>query len=301
GQTAGQQTAGQPTPGQPTAPVTEPVADRLADAPGHDRLAGRVALVVGGGQTPGLTVGNGRAAAVVYAREGALVLVADLHVAAAEETVEQIAAFGGEAHAWQADVTDERAVAAMIEGCCSRHGRIDVLHNNVGAGLAAGDAAVGEITPEAFDRVIALNLRAATMCCKHALGPMRRQGSGVITNISSFAVLTNYPYVAYKTSKAGVVALTQHVAMQGARFGVRANVVLPGQINTPMAVDSRVGVLAPTREEVIMRRDAEVPLGARMGTAWDVAYACLFLASDEARFITGVSLVVDGGQSLKVG
>lgn len=180
-------------------------------------------------------------------------------------------------------------------------GRLDVLHNNVGASLGAGDRSVLEITPEAFDRVVGLNLKSATLCCKHGLQVMRQQRSGVITNISSFAVLANYPYVAYKTSKAGVVALTQHVAMLAAEFGVRANVVLPGQINTPMAVDNRVGVLAPTRDEVIARRDEQVPLSKKMGTAWDVAYACLFLASDEARFITGISMVVDGGQSLKVG
>jgi NAD(P)-dependent dehydrogenase (short-subunit alcohol dehydrogenase family) len=275
--------------------------DPLAEAPGHGRLEGRVAVVVGGGQTPGLTIGNGKAAAILYAREGARVFVVDVSPAAAQETADEIGARGGEALAWEADVTDETAVASMIEGCLARWGRLDVLHNNVGAGLAAGDRSVLEITPEAFDRVTALNLKATTLCCKHGLSVMRRQRCGVITNISSFAVLANYPYVAYKTSKAGVVALTQHVAMLGAESGVRANVVLPGQINTPMAVDNRVGVLAPTRDEVIARRDEQVPLGQKMGTAWDVAYACLFLASDEARFITGISLVVDGGQSLKVG
>jgi NAD(P)-dependent dehydrogenase (short-subunit alcohol dehydrogenase family) len=280
---------------------TAPTPDPLAEAPGHGRLDGRVAVVVGGGQTPGLTIGNGKAAAIVYAREGARVFVVDVSLAAARETVAEITASGGEATAWQADVTDETAVASLIEGCATRWGRLDVLHNNVGASLGAGDRSVLEITPEAFDRVIALNLKATTLCCKHALPVMRGQRSGVITNISSFAVLANYPYVAYKASKAGVVALTQHVAMLGAEFGIRANVVLPGQINTPMAVDNRVGILAATREEVIARRDEQVPLGRKMGTAWDVAYACLFLASDEARFITGISLLVDGGQSLKVG
>lgn len=280
---------------------TASTQDALAEAPGHGRLEGRVAVVVGGGQTPGLTIGNGKAAAILYAREGARVVVVDVNPAAAQETVEEISAGGGEATAWQADVTDETAVASLIEGCVARWNRLDVLHNNVGAGLGAGDRSVLEITPEAFDRVTALNLKATTLCCKHGLQIMRQQRSGVITNISSFAVLTNYPYVAYKTSKAGVVALTQHVAILGAEFGVRANVVLPGQINTPMAVDARVGVLAPTRDEVIAHRDEQVPLGKKMGTAWDVAYACLFLASDEARFITGISMVVDGGQSLKVG
>jgi len=130
---------------------------------------------------------------------------------------------------------------------------------------------------------------------------MREQQAGSITTISSIAALIDYAYISYKTSKAGVVALTQHVAITNARYGIRANVILPGLMNTPMAIENRIGVLAATREEVIARRDEQVPLRGKMGTAWDVANAALFLSSDEAQFITGVALNVDGGQALKIG
>jgi NAD(P)-dependent dehydrogenase (short-subunit alcohol dehydrogenase family) len=130
---------------------------------------------------------------------------------------------------------------------------------------------------------------------------MRKQGSGSIINISSAAAFNNYPYVGYKTSKAAVVALTQHVAIRNAAYGVRANVILPGLMNTPTAVERRMNKFDLSYEEVVAQRDKEVPLRHKMGTAWDVAYAAAFLASDEANFITGVTLPVDGGQSVQIG
>jgi NAD(P)-dependent dehydrogenase (short-subunit alcohol dehydrogenase family) len=264
------------------------------------RLDNKIALVFGAGQTPGLTIGNGRATAVLFAREGAKVLAVDRNPESAEETVALARNEGGEAVAREADVTDESQIQAAVGACLAQWGRIDVLHNNVGVSLAGGDAPVTEITAEAFDRVVAINLRSMVLACKHVLPGMRNQGSGVILNISSVAAVATYPYVAYKATKAGVVALTQQLADENAKYGIRANVILPGLMNTPMAIESRA-TGGRTREEVIAERDQRVPLKGGMGTAWDVAYASLFLASDEAKFITGVALPVDGGTTVRVG
>ena len=266
------------------------------------RLRGKVAIVVGAGQTPGETIGNGRATAVLFAREGARVLAVDRELDSAQETVELIAKDGGvAAAAFAADVTDERAVEAAIAECVSRFERVDVLHNNVGVSLAGGDAPLVEITTEAFDRIVAINLRGMVLTAKHAIPVMRRQGGGAIVNISSVAALSAYPYVAYKTTKAAVIALTQQIAIQHAKDGIRANVILPGLMNTPMAIEPRVKATGKSRAEVVAERDSRVPLGRRMGTGWDVAHAALFLASEDARFITGAVLPVDGGSSLMVG
>lgn len=262
-----------------------------------ERVKDKVAIVFGGGQTPGETIGNGRATAIVLAREGARVMVVDSRVESAEETVAMIAAEGGEAQAVAADVTREDDVRAAIEACRSRFGRIDILHNNVGASLALGDAPATELEADAFDRIVAVNLRGMWFACKHALPVMREQGGGSIVNISSMAVRHSYPYVGYKTTKAAVIALTENVAAANARYNIRANTILPGLMNTPMAIEARVATGVP-REQVIAERDARVPLGRKMGTAWDIAFAALFLHSDEASFITGVSLPVDGGTAV---
>jgi NAD(P)-dependent dehydrogenase (short-subunit alcohol dehydrogenase family) len=265
------------------------------------RLQGKIAIVIGAGQTPGPTVGNGRATALLFAREGATVLAVDRDLESARETVELIGAEGGEAIPCQADVTDEASLRAAIDDCVANLGRVDVLHNNVGISVTGGDAAVTEITTEAFDRVMAVNLRGTVMACKHALPHMRRQGSGAIVNISSIAAVENYPWVAYKASKAAMVAFTRQLAIQNAEYGVRANVILPGLMDTPMAVDNRARAFNRPREEIADERDARVPLRHKMGTAWDVAHAALFLASEEAGFITGAALPVDGGASCRVG
>lgn len=265
------------------------------------RVAGKVALVVGAGQTPGDTVGNGRAAAQLLAREGARVVAADSDLASAEETAMLIAEEDGEAIAVRADVTSEDDIVAMTAACVEQWGRIDVLHNNVGVSTAAGDAPVSEIEADAFARVMAINLQGMVLTCKHVLPTMREQAAGVITNVSSIAVHINHPTVGYRTSKAGVVTLTEHVAITNAQYGIRANVILPGLMNTPMAVEHQVGAQAATRDEVVALRQSKIPLAGRPGTGWDVAHAALFLASDEAGFVTGTSLTVDGGQSLMVG
>jgi len=264
------------------------------------RLKGKTAIVVGAGQSPGEGVGNGRATVLLFAREGAKVLAVDHRLDSAKETAALAGKEGGECVAFEADVTKEASLQAAVAEAVKLWGRIDILHNNVGVSLAGGDAPPLEITEEAFDRVNAINLRGTIMACKHALPVMRKQQSGSIINISSIAALaTNYPTVAYKTTKAGMIAYTEQLATQNAEFGIRANAILPGLMNTPMAVDTRARTWGKTRAEVAAMRDAKVPLRRRMGTAWDVAYAALFLASDEANFITGVSLAVDGGSSLR--
>lgn len=265
------------------------------------RLEGKIAVVVGAGQTPGPTMGNGRATALLFAREGARVLAVDRDRESAEETARLIRDAGGESAAFEADVTVEASLEAAIADCVARWGRLDVLHNNVGISVAGGDAAVTEITTEAFDRVMAVNLRGTVMACKHALPVMRRQASGVIVNVSSIAAVENYPWVAYKASKSAMIAFTKQLAIQNAEYGVRANVILPGLMDTPMAVDTRARAFNRPREEIAAERDARVPLRHKMGTAWDVAHAALFLASDEAGFITGAALPVDGGASCRVG
>jgi NAD(P)-dependent dehydrogenase (short-subunit alcohol dehydrogenase family) len=262
-----------------------------------ERVAGKVAMVFGGGQTPGETIGNGRATAMVLAAEGATVVAVDRDLASAEETAAMIAEKGGAATAVAADVMDEAQVRAAIETCVREFGRLDILHNNIGASLALGDAPATDLDADAFDRLVAVNLRGMWFACKHAIPVMREQGGGSIVNISSMAVRSPYPYLGYKATKAGVVALTENIAAANARYNIRANVILPGLMNTPMAIESRVAAGTP-REEVIAARDRQVPLGRKMGTGWDVAYASLFLHSDEAKFITGVSLPVDGGASV---
>ncbi|EYS97658.1 3-oxoacyl-ACP reductase [Cupriavidus sp. SK-4] len=261
------------------------------------RLEGKVAVVIGAGQSPGEGVGNGRAAAIRFAREGARVLAVDRRLESAEETAEIIRAEGFECVSFAADVTREEDLARAMAEANQKWGSLDVLHNNVGVSIAGGDADLLDITEENFDNVCRINLRGTVFACKHAVAIMRKQGGGAIVNVSSAAAVGKYPYVAYKAAKAGVVAFTEQLALQNAQYGIRANCVLPGLIATPMAVDTRVREWNQSREQVSAERNAKVPLG-RQGTGWDVANAALFLASDEANFITGVSVLVDGGRIL---
>lgn len=263
------------------------------------RLEGKVAIVAGAGQTPGETIGNGRATAIVFAREGARVLLADRDLASAEETLAMIQAEGGEAIAFRADVTDEGAVRELVAACMAQYGRVDILQNNVG--IASGDAPYHLLAREAWERIFAVNVTGMLLTCQHVTPLMRAQQSGSIINVSSVASIAATSMAAYKASKAAVNALTQHVAMANARHGVRANVILPGLMDTPIAIEGFSRARGMTREAVREERHRQVPLRGQMGTAWDVAYASLFLASDEARFITGILLPVDGGQSIKVG
>jgi NAD(P)-dependent dehydrogenase (short-subunit alcohol dehydrogenase family) len=262
------------------------------------RLQGKRAIVVGAGQTPGQTIGNGRATALLYAREGAHVLLVDRDLDSARETQAMIEAEGGRALSHQGDVVSEADCRVLAEAAVEALGGVDVLHNNVGVG--AGDSGVTSLAEEVWDHILDVNLKGTWFTCKHVLPVMRRQRGGAIVNISSIAAVAAANIVAYKVSKAGVNALTRQIAVANARFGVRANAVMPGLMNTPMAIEGISRARHVDREALIRERDAQVPLG-KMGTAWDVAYASLYLASDEARFVTGALLPVDGGQTARVG
>src|SRR3974390_1543356 len=222
------------------------------------RLKGKIAIVVGSGQSPGEGMGNGRATVLRFAEEGAKVLAVDKDLASAEETVAMARQSGGECAAFEAHVTKEATLAAMIEAAQRRWGRIDVLHYNVGVSIAGGGSPLDQITEAAFDRIATINLRGAIMACKHVLPPMRAQQSGVITTISSVAAWERYPNVAYKATKAGMIALTQQIAIQNAEYGVRANVILPGLMDTPMAVDTRARVSGKNRAEGAAARGGRV-------------------------------------------
>ena len=264
-------------------------------------LDGRVTIVAGAGQTPGPVIGNGRATCVLFARAGAHVIALDRDRASAEETAAMIEAEGGSAEALVADVTEGAALEAAVRGIVERHGRIDVLQNNVGVAYTGGDSPLDDLDEESFDRVMAINLRGTVMACKHVVPVMRGQGSGVITNISSIAAVVDYKSVTYKTSKAGMIAFSRQLALDCAPDGVRVNAILPGYLDTPMAVDTQARRYGRPREEIIATRDTWTPLRSGRGSAWDVAQASLFLASDAARFITGVALPVDGGVMARIG
>ncbi len=265
------------------------------------RLEGKTAIIIGAGQSPGQGIGNGRATCLRFAQEGCRVLAVDRDLASAEETAAMARQEGGEHHAFKADVVKEAELKAAIDDAHKRWGKIDILHYNVGISIAGGDASPLEITEEAFDRISAVNLRGCVMAVKHVLPIMRQQRSGVILTISSVAAWEDYPYVAYKATKAGMVVFTQQVAIRNAEFGIRANTILPGLMDTPMAVDTRARTHNKTRAQVEAERNAKVALRGKMGTGWDVANAALFLSSDEANFITGVELPVDGGALVRVG
>jgi NAD(P)-dependent dehydrogenase (short-subunit alcohol dehydrogenase family) len=265
------------------------------------RLKDRVAIVVGAGQSAGDGIGNGRATALTFAREGAKVLCVDHNLNSAQETVDMMGAYQGAGIAFKADVTRDAELKAMVAEAHARWGRIDVLHNNVGVSISGGDAELLDFTEEALERCVAINLKSCIFAAKHVIPIMRQQMSGVIINISSMAAITTYPYVAYKATKSAMISFTEQLAYQNAQYGIRANVILPGLMNTPMAVDTRAREFKKSRAEVEAERDAKVPLRKKMGTGWDVANAALFLASDEANFITGVTLPVDGGASVRRG
>lgn len=265
------------------------------------RLSGKTAVVVGAGQTAGATVGNGRATAILFAREGARLLLVDRDDDSVQETLALLEHEApGAATAFVADIVDESQCEAIVARALEQlDGRIDVLHNNVGIG--AGDGGPTSLAADAWDRIVDTNLKAMWLTCKHVVPVMRKQGAGAIVNISSVAAIAGVGNLtAYKVSKSGVNSLTQALAVTNARFGIRVNAIMPGLIDTPMAVDATARARGVAREDVAAARARTVPLG-HQGTAWDVAHAALFLASDEAAFITGVVLPVDGGQSAQVG
>lgn len=264
------------------------------------RLEGKRALVFGAGQTPGETVGNGRAISLLFAREGASVLCVDRDLARAEETVALIAAEGGTAQAFAANIAKAADCEAAVDAARTRLGGLDVLVNNVGIG-GGGDGPAHRLSEDAFDRIMAVNLKGAWLSTKAALPGLRDQGSGVIVNISSLASIAGGNQMAYEVSKAAVNRMTTSVAQANAGKGVRCNAIAMGLMDTPMAVAGIAEASGQDPDAVRQARNARVPLGGRMGTAWDTAHAALFLASDEARFITGTVLFVDGGMSSRIG
>ena len=264
-----------------------------------ERLKNKVALIVGAGSIgPGW--GNGKAAAVACAREGAKVLCADINLAAAEETAAVIGSEGGQAFAMRVDVTRNADVEAMVQACLREYGRIDLLDNNVGIAEVGG---VVELAEEAWDRVMDINLKSAFLTMKHVIPIMVAQGGGSIVNISSIAALryTGVPYATYYASKAALSHLTRTTAVEYAARRVRVNAILPGLMETPMVAHSAGLAKAYAEgdiEKMWQKRASQVPMGFG-GSGWDVAWGVVFLASDESRYITGIELVIDGGLTLK--
>ena len=256
-----------------------------------DRMKNKVVLVFGAGSVgPGF--GNGKAAAVAYAREGGRVVCVDVDLDAAKNTLDVIEAEGGTGLALAADVTKSTDIAAVVEKTMERFGRIDVLHNNVGINLPGGAA---EATEESWRKVMDVNLTSAFLTCKAVLPIMESQGGGAIVNISSLASIrwTGYPYVSYYASKAALNHFTRAIAIEYAAKGIRANAILPGVMDTPH-IQKQISGYYGSLDEMKAKRDAISPM-KRQGDGWDIAWASVFLASDEARYITGVELPIDGG------
>jgi NAD(P)-dependent dehydrogenase (short-subunit alcohol dehydrogenase family) len=264
------------------------------------KLSGRVALVLGAGSVgPGW--GNGKACAFAYAREGAQLVAVDLHVERAERTVEEIRAEHPHADCLPlaADVTKSVDLERIVTATLARFGRIDILHYNVGEGTFGG---ISDLTEPQWDTIFALNMKGAFLACKHVLPILERQGRGVVTVISSIASLGigAYPYIAYQASKAALNHFTRGIAVTYAAKGIRANAILPGLMDTPVIYQHEQIVREHGGMDAMRRkRDALSPTG-RMGSAWDVANAAVFLASDDAAYVNGVLLPVDGGLSCRL-
>jgi len=263
------------------------------------RLNEKVAIVVGAGQQPGETIGNGRATAIRFAEEGANVLLVDKNEKLALETLEIIENKGGAAKVQIADITDEDDCKTIATACMNYFGKIDILHNNVGR--SEGDTGTTEMDVKVWDQLMDMNLKGMFMTCKHVLPIMRKHNSGCIINISSIASICSHNSITYKTGKGAVNTMTHHLAMENASFGIRANAILPGLMDTPMAIERRAREQNVHRDEVRNARNNRVPLLKKMGTAWDVANASVFLASEEANYITGLIMPVDGGLSAHIG
>jgi NAD(P)-dependent dehydrogenase (short-subunit alcohol dehydrogenase family) len=259
------------------------------------RLHGKTAIVMGAGSRgPGW--GNGKAAAVLFAREGANVVCVDANETAAEETAKLIADEGGSARTYRADVTQSAELETLVRWTVETFGGIDILDNNVGT---AAMGTVVDVSEADWDRIFAINLKSCFLAMKHVIPVMIARGGGSIINISSSASIrhTGVPYATYYTTKAAMNHLTRTTAVDFAPRNVRVNNILPGLMRTPM-VEVGVAQATPEQAEAFWkRRDAQIPMG-RHGDAWDVAEAALFLASDAARYITGIDLVVDGGFTL---
>ena len=261
------------------------------------RVQGKVAIVTGAGST-GDGVGNGKAAAIVYAREGAKVLLVDYRLSAVEETLQIIKKEGGDCSTLQADVSSSADCSNIAKECISRYGRIDILHNNVGIEIPGG---LEETTEEAWDKTLSVNLKSMFLLSKSAVPHMLKQGGGAIVNIASINAIRTLPAlsVSYAVSKAGVLALTREIAVEYASRHIRANAILPGMMNTPFVISALTEAYGGDIEKMTEYRDSKCPTG-KQGESWDIAYLALFLASDEAKYITGANIVVDGAQTCRI-
>ena len=258
-----------------------------------NRVKDKVAIVTGSGSI-GPGIGNGKASAIVYAREGAKVMLVDYNLEAAEETNRMIREEGGECFTFKADVSQSNDCKNIIAKCLQTYGRIDILHNNVGIDIPRG---VVELSEADWDKTMNVNLKSMFLTCKYALPYMEKQKSGAIINISSTLAIISYSNcfsTAYCVSKAGIIALTREIAIQYAQQGIRANAILPGLMDTPLVTTTLIDAYGGNIEEMKKTRCAMCPTG-KQGDAWDTAYLALFLASDEAKYITGEAVLVDGG------
>lgn len=262
-----------------------------------DRLEGKIAIVTGAGSIgPGF--GNGKATATLFAREGAEVFIVDYRADALEETRKIIEGEGHSVTTHVADVTKSDQVDTLVAACIERYGRVDVLDNNVGGTVAGGPTDLSEAE---WDQQMDLNLKHVFLMSRAVLPGMAERGSGAIVNIGSTSgiTFTGQQQIAYQTAKAAIVRFSRSVALEYAPKGVRCNTVIPGQMHTPMVEAVLAGQqTGGDASELIARRNARIPMGY-MGDAWDVARAALFLASDDARYVTGADIVVDGGMTLK--
>ncbi len=263
------------------------------------RLEGKIAIVVGAGQTKGETIGNGRATAIRFSQEGAKVLVVDRDEDSAHETINLIKAEGGSGSFLRADITQEQDCDEIVRVCLQRYSSVDILHNNVGR--SEGDGLTQDVTSDIWDTLMSTNLKGMFFTIKKVLPIMKANNSGVIINISSTSSVSVSETITYKTSKGAINTMTQHLAIENAPFGVRVNAILPGLMDTPMAIERRAREQQVDRSVIRDIRNNKVPFLKKMGSAWDVANAALFLASDEAQYITGVLLPVDGGRTARIG
>ena len=260
------------------------------------RLTGKTCLLMGGGSVSSEGIpSNGQAVGLTFAREGASVAVVDRNLQAAQATVDQILAAGGKAFAIQADVSKHADVKAAVEATLANFSHIDILHNNVGIEIAGG---VVETTEEDWDKVHAVNLKSVFLACKEVVPVMQRQGAGSIINVSSTASLrwSAVEYISYNSSKAALNHMTRMMARQYAPIGIRCNALIPGMVDTPHARELYLDRTPEQLKEILAARDARAPMG-RQGTPWEIANAALFLASDEASYVSGLLMIVDGALS----
>jgi NAD(P)-dependent dehydrogenase (short-subunit alcohol dehydrogenase family) len=257
-----------------------------------ERVKGKVAIITGAGSI-GAGIGIGKATAILLAREGARVMLVDLNPEAAEETRRLIDGENGDSIVFQADVSKAGDCRSMVAKCIQTYGRVDILDNNVALGAHGGPV---ETSEEEWDRVMDVNLKSMFLTCKYVLPYMEKQSSGSIINVASVVAIRAEPkpMLAYAVSKAGVLALTREIAVQYAPKGIRVNAVLPGLMKTPRIARYYTDAWGGNIDEMWKKRDAMSPTG-KQGEPWDIAYAVLFLASDEANYITGTNLIVDGG------